>query len=234
MLLCLHPRQLLRLLKRLLPSALTISMMRIDVLKTTPDRAGRYWITLEDGSKMALYRQTVEDFGLDPGMELSDDQFQKLQDAAGIMSAKMRAVRIVAASTVSKKDLRQRLEQKGERPENAAQAVAWMEELRLVDDGEAARQVAARCASKGYGLQRAKQALYEKKIPKQYWDAALADYPDQEAHIVQFLRCRLADLSDQKQVKKAIDALLRRGHSYTEIRAALRKLAVDPEEFPEE
>ena len=208
--------------------------MRIESLKTEPDRAGRYWITLDSGKKMALYRQTVEDFGLYSGKELSDEEFGQLEAASGAMSAKMRAVRIVAASSVSKKDLQQRLVQKGEDPSQAAEAVAWMEEMHLVDDEETARQIVSRCAAKGYGLSRAKQALYEKKIPKCYWDAALAEYPDQTEHMLRFLRSRLEDTSDQKEVKKAIDALLRRGHSYAEIRSALQQMMLDPDEFPEE
>ena len=208
--------------------------MRIESLKTTPDRAGRYWITVSDGTKLALYRQTVEDFGLYTGLELSDGEWKRLQEAAGAMSAKMRAVRIVAASAVSEKDLRQRLVQKGEDPAQADQAVAWMAEMKLVDDGETARQVVARCVARGYGIQRAKQALYEKKIPKRYWEEVLADYPDQVEHILAFLRSRIQDTNDQKQVKKAIDALLRRGHSYSEIRSALRYMALDGDEFPED
>jgi len=208
--------------------------MRIESLKTEPDRAGRYWITLDNGKKMGLYRQTVEDFGLYSGKELSDEEFDQLEVACGAMSAKMRAVRIVASSAVSKKDLHQRLVQKGEDPSQAAEAVSWMEEMHLVDDGETAHQIVSRCAANGYGLARAKQALYEKKIPKCYWDAALAEYPDQTEHMLRFLRSRLEDTSDQKEVKKAIDALLRRGHSYSEIRSALQQLKMDPDEFPEE
>ena len=208
--------------------------MRIESLKTTPDRAGRYWLTLDDGMRLPLYRQTVEDFGLYAGMELSEESWRQLQDAAGAVSAKMRAVRIVAASSVSRKDLKERLVQKGEDPQQAAEAVAWMEEMHLVDDGETARQIVSRCAARGYGLARAKQALYEKKRPKSYWDAALADYPDQTEYIMAYLRQKLTDVSDQKQVKKAIDALLRRGHSYSEIRRALRLLAVDADDFVED
>ena len=208
--------------------------MRIESIKTEPDRAGRFWVTLDDGKRMALYRQTVEDFGLYPGKELSAEEWASLQKSAGQMSAKMRAVRIVAASAVSKKDLQQRLVQKGENPEQAAAAVAWMEEMHLVDDAETARQIVARCAAKGYGIARARQALYEKKIPKRYWDDALMDYPDQLAHILAFLRSRLDEHADQKQVKKAVDALLRRGHSYSEIRAALQQMTVDPDEIPED
>ena len=51
--------------------------MRIDLLKTSPDRAGRYWVTFDDGTRIALYRQTVEDFGLFTGMELSDEIYNE-------------------------------------------------------------------------------------------------------------------------------------------------------------
>ena len=215
-------------------SALTISTMRIESVKAKPDRSGRFWVKLEDGTQLALDRQTVEDFALYPGRELSDQQLQQLREAAGAMSAKMRAVRIVAASSVSKQDLQHRLVQKGENPEDAAEAVAWMEEMNLVDDGETARQVVARCIAKGYGLQRAKQALYEKRIPKQYWEAALADYPRQNEYIIRFLKSKITDPSDDKQVKKAVDALLRRGHSYSEVRSALYQISADFDDFPEE
>ena len=208
--------------------------MRIDLLKTTPDRAGRYWITLETGEKMALYRQTVEDFALYSGKELSQEEWKALQEQAGQMSAKMRAVRIVSASSVSKRDLEERLVRKGEDPEQAKQAVQWMEDLHLVNDRNTAEQVVHSCISKGYGLQRAKQALYEKRIPKEFWDEALEDYPDQMDRIQAFLRSRLDGESDVREVKKCIDALLRRGHSYGTIREALRTISLDSDEFIEE
>ena len=100
-------------------------------------------------------------------------------------------------------------------------------------DRKTAEQIVHRCISKGYGLARAKQALYEKRIPKEYWDEALADYPDQSDSIADFLRSRLGGSKDPAQVRKAIDALIRRGHSYGRIRSALNQLDLDTEEFPE-
>ena len=208
--------------------------MRIDSLKTSPDRAGRYWVCFEDGTKLGLYRQTVEDFALYAGKDLTDEELKSLKTAAGEMSARMRAVRIVSASSVSKRDLEDRLVRKGEDPRQARDAVRWMEDLRLVDDRNTAEQVVHSCISKGYGLQRAKQALYEKRIPKEYWEEALANYPDQLDRIVSFLRSRLDEDSDQKEIKRAIDALLRRGHSYQHIREGLSRVALDADEFPEE
>ena len=196
-------------------------MTKIEKIAAQPDRAGRYTVKMEDGTVFRLYRQTVEDFCLYSGKELSDEELKNLITAAGQMSAKMRAVRIVSASGVSKADLEHRLVQKGETKQDAQQAVAWLTELDLLDDRKIAQQVVQKCISKGYGLSRAKQALYEKSVPKTFWEDALADYPDQTEKIMEFLQSRLRDGRDEKQLRRAIDALLRRGHSYEEIRKAL-------------
>lgn len=169
-----------------------------------------------------------------PGKELTEAEMENLRSEAGKMSAKMRAVRIVSAASVSRRDLEQRLVRKGEDPEQARQAVQWMEDLHLVDDRATAEQVVHSCIAKGYGLTRAKQALYEKRIPKAYWDEALEGYPDQTEKIQAFLRSRLGGDSDEKQVKRAIDALIRRGHSYGTIKKALEELSFDCEDVFED
>lgn len=208
--------------------------MKLDSLKTTPDRAGRYWACFDDGTRLGLYRQTVEDFGLYPGKELTPEEQKQLLAAAGKMSARMRSVRIVSASSVSCRDLESRLIHKGEDPADAQQAVEWMAELGLVDDRATAENIVRSCIAKGYGLGRAKQALYEKRIPKEYWQDALADYPDQEEVIFSFLEARLGPNADSKQIKKAVDALLRRGHSYGTIRRGLERLALESDEIMED
>lgn len=208
--------------------------MRIDHLSNAPDRAGRYLTILSDGTRLRLYRRTVEDFGLYPGLELSDEQLNRLTAAAGEMSAKMRAVRIAAASSVSKQDLQSRLIRKGEKEDDARAAVAWMESHDLVDDRATARQVAESCAAKGYGIARARQALYEKRIPKEYWEEALEAYPDQSERILSFLRTRLGKSCEQREIQRAVAALTRRGHSYAAIREGLRQLSLETDELPED
>lgn len=183
---------------------------------------------------MRLYRQTLEDFRLYAGMELTAEQFAAVKKSADEMSAKMRAVRIISATSISKKDLENRLVQKGEQPAEARQAITWLEDLSLIDDQKTAEQIVHSCISKGYGISRAKQALYEKRIPKEFWDEALKDYPDQKERILAFLRQKLAGEAGDRSVKKAIDALLRRGHSYRVIRDALNELSLDSEDFMED
>ena len=199
--------------------------MRIDSISQSPDRTGRFLVKCSDGSSMKLYRQTVEDFRLYPGMEL--ESLDELREHNSRYSAKMRAVRIVSASNVSKRDLETRLVRKGESEEQAKEAVQWLSELKLLDDRQTAKQIVDSCIRKGYGLQRAKQALYEKQIPKEFWEEALESYPDQLARIADFLRTKLRDPEDPKQVKRAIDAALRRGHSYAQVKRALEMIGTD-------
>lgn len=208
--------------------------MRIDVLKTTPDRSGRFFVQFDNGITLRLYRQTLEDYRLYAGMELTDEEYCSIRKSADEVSAKMRAVRIISATSISKKDLENRLVQKGERPADAKQAISWLEDLSLLDDKKTAEQIVHSCISKGYGIARAKQALYEKRIPKEYWDEALQDYPEQTDRILAFLRQRLSDSADDRAVKKAVDSLLRRGHSYRAIREALNAFSLDSDGFMED
>ncbi len=184
----------------------------------------------EGGEAMRLYRQTVEDFGLYTGLELTDEEFIKLTEAAGKMSAKMRAVRIISASGVTKRELEHRLIQKGEDAENAKEAVAWLAEMDLLDDRKTAQNIVERCIAKGYGIARAKQSLYEKRVPKHLWEEALADYPTQQSHILSYLENHPEIREDRKARDRVISALLRRGHSYGEIRRAMEELSLQMEE----
>ena len=72
--------------------------------------------------------------------------------------------------------------------------------------------------------------LYEKRVPRKYWAEALASIPDQSGELRDFLAARLGEAPDEKQRKRAIDAALRRGFTWSEVQAALRRLGADEPE----
>ena len=191
---------------------------------------GKCTVVFDDGKILKLLPQVVADRGLGPGVELDDAALAALEAANGAASAKRRAVRIISAAGVSKQELEQRLTQKGERTEDAKNAVAWLEELNLLDDAETARQIVARGVSRGYGMERIKQMLYAKRIPKAYWEEALATVPDMRGALTDFLRKRLGEEPDEKTVRSAAQAAIRRGYSWTEVRSALETLQEDKDE----
>ena len=181
-------------------------------------------LIFEDGKRLKAPAFKVVELGLTPGAEVTPEAFLALENAQSLASFKERAVRILTASGLSKKELQKRLVQKGESEEDAEAAVAWLEELHLIDDLETAKQLVRSASMRGYGAARAKSILYEKGIPKELWDEALAELSEMDDAIDTFLRRKLDGRTlDAKQIKKTVDALLRRGHSYHDIQAGLRR-----------
>ena len=181
-------------------------------------------LIFEDGKRLKAPAFKVVELGLTPGAEVTPEAFLALENAQSLASCKERAVRILTASGLSKKELQKRLVQKGESGEDAEAAVAWLEELHLIDDLEPAKQLVRSACLRGYGAARAKSILYEKGIPKELWDEALAELSEMDDAIDTFLRRKLDGRTlDAKQIKKTVDALLRRGHSYHDIQAGLRR-----------
>ncbi len=204
--------------------------MTIDRMEPVLRQEHTFKLHLSDGSVIKTQDYVIADLGLFPGMELDEAKLKELKEAAGKASAKARAVRIISASGVSKQELEHRLTQKGENPEDAREAVEWLSDLELLDDRRTAEQLVRSAVHKGYGKARIKQILYEKRIPREYWEDALAEVPDMEDAVDKFLHQRLKGREpDEKELKRTVDALLRRGHSWPDIRAGLQRYSANIE-----
>ena len=187
-------------------------------------------LIFEDGKRLKAPAFKVVELGLNIGAEVSPETFLELENAQSLASCKERAVRILTASSLSKKELQKRLVQKGESEEDAEAAVLWLEELHLIDDLETAKQLVRSAAQRGYGRARAKNILYEKGIPKEFWEEALEELPEMDGTIDTFLRRKLEGKTlDDKLIKKTVDALIRRGHSYHDIQEGLRRFEAETE-----
>lgn len=198
--------------------------MRIERLQEPKQKGGRWTVFFADGQRLRLLSSVVGDFGLRPGLELSAEELSRLKEAGAAASAKERAVRIISASNVTQKELRRRLVQKGESAENASAAVTWLSDLNLLDDLETAKQLVRSAGRKGYGRARARQILYQKGVDKALWDEALEELPEPDGAIDRFLASRFrGEEPDRREVKRAVDALMRRGHRWEDIRTALRR-----------
>ena len=203
--------------------------MRMLAIQELP-QSKRVKLLFDDDTVLKTQPYLIADLGLYSGMELSESDYQALLAAAGKASAKARAVRIVAAAGVSEKELQKRLVQKGEDTQDAEEAVGWLKELHLLDDRETARQLVTSAVSKGYGRARIKNILYEKGIPQEYWADALDTVPEMDDAIDRFLARRWQGTDpDEKEIKKAVDALIRRGHSWKDIQSGLRRYRADLE-----
>jgi len=146
------------------------------------------------------------------------------EDSETLEACKARALRILNARDMSAGEMLARLREKGETEENAGEFVTWLRGLRLIDDGAYAGKVARHYARKGFGERRILQELRRRKVPEEYWDAALEELPEDDGTIDRLLRQKLGGEFDRVSMKKATDALARRGYSWSEIKAAVERV----------
>lgn len=204
--------------------------MKIEAIEATRSPTGKLRLRFGDGSSLPVYPSVITELGLCAGMEIPDGALESIKDSASRASAKERAIRILSATAVTEKELRRRLKQKGEQEEHGNEAVDWLKELNLLDDRRAAEMVVAQGVSKGYGEARLRQMLYEKGVPRELWQETLEDLPSPNEGIRSFLAKRFRNKTpDRAEIKRATDALLRRGHKWKDIRHVMEEFASDPE-----
>ena len=204
--------------------------MKIESLAPSAQPDGPLVCTLETGERLKVPTFLAADLNLYAGRELSEDELSALRAAIARARTRQRAVRILSSTAISRAALEKRLTDKGAVPEDAQDTVQWLDELHLLDDAAVAEQLVQSAVRKGYGRRRIEQILYEKRIPREYWQDALAAIPDMDGALDSFLHRALDGKAvDDKLLKRTTDALLRRGHSWSDIRAALARYRADLE-----
>lgn len=215
--------------------------MKLVKLAPSKRKEGRWLIWLEDGTLLRVGRNEVADFGLYQGMQLSEDMLEQLNRAAAEGAMKEKALNALTARPMSRKELTNKLtaqprrrwtKEDGDEPEQneeelraCAGAVAdRLEELGLLNDEAYAVQVVRHYSSKGFGARRIQDELFRRGVPRDCWDSALAELHDPAEAIDAFLERKLRGWTgDARELKRASDALARRGFSWSDISAALRR-----------
>ena len=196
--------------------------MRIEAIEATRSPVGKLRLRFGDGSSLMVFPSVIAELSLYVGMELPDGALESIRDSAAEASARERAVRIISATAVTERELRHRLRQKGEQQEHADRAVGWLKDLNLLDDRKAAEMIVSQGVARGYGEARLRQMLHEKGVPRELWQEVLEELPSPYEGIRAFLMKRFRGKTpDQQECKRATDALLRRGHKWSEIRSVM-------------
>ena len=189
----------------------------------------RFLLELEDGVELRCGPQELLDHALVPGMELDEEAYARLADACALYGVKVKAAELLGRQAMSAGELIRKLQDRGASPEHAEAAAERLKELGVLDEGLYAEQVIRRCTAKGYGRRRAEQELYRRRVPREYWEDALAALPDPQERLASLIRARLGGREPDEAVKKKLGAWLQRqGYGWEEIRSALRRL--DPDE----
>ena len=200
--------------------------MRIEEVKESQRKRGRFLVKLEDGDVLRVTEEELLRFGLRGGMELDGETMEALRASARSSSAKAAAANIIGSRALSKKELTERLVKKGNDASDAQAAADWLEDIGAVNDAEYAAALVRHYGGRGYGPARVREELRRRGVDRALWEKAMAEMPE-AAEILDRLiqkKCR-GELSDPKEKKRVSDALLRRGFSWGEVRAAMGRYA---------
>ena len=203
--------------------------MVIQELKPSRHVEGRWLAVLEDGSILRVGEGEVVEFALYAGKELSEEETERLQDAAHRSGLKSKAIELLMRKPQSRKELGRKLRECEATDEEIEAICDRMEELGYLNEPEYAGRIVRHYAAKGFGERKIRDELYRRGVPRELWDEALEQIEegDNAAAIDAFLEKKLKGSHDPKDVKRASDALARRGYRWPEISDALRRYGME-------
>ena len=199
--------------------------MRIERIEASKHKRGRVLVFLADGACLKITEQELLDFGLRAGDDLNEATLARLKEAAGVSNVKATAADIIGKRAMSRAALEKKLKEKGASEADARYAAEWLEAIGAINDADYAALLVRHYGEMGYGPARVREKLYEKGVPRELWDDALDQLPEGGDQIDRFLQGKLRGRTpDEKEKKRLTDALLRRGYSWGDVRAAWNRL----------
>lgn len=222
--------------------------MKIMKLEPSQHKQGRWLVWLEDGSLVRLGEGDVVSLGLYAGKELTDREGEALAAAEVQGRLNERAVALISARPMSRRELVDKLsaptrrrkkpgQEDEARPDpeqlererealrqGAERSADWLEGLGLLNDEEYAGTVARHYAAKGYGLRKIQDELYRRGVPRDHWAQAMDGIERADSALDGLLQRRMRGAEPTRDnLKKASDYLARRGFSWEEISEAIER-----------
>ena len=195
--------------------------MLITALRRTA--SDRFTVALEDGSEIKSSLGVVTDWRLFTGKDLDEEELAALRRDSSRSLARDKALELISRRPMSRKEVREKLLQKGADEDAAEYSADWLQEHGFLNDESYAAAVARHYAAKGYGAGRVRSELGRRGVDRGLWDGAVEQMPAADEKLHKFIAARLKDPEDREQLRKIGAALFRRGYSWEEIRAALRR-----------
>lgn len=165
--------------------------------------------------------------------EINEEELTELLSTVSFRRAYNKGLDFLSRRPFGKNELVKKLCEKGIEKEYADMAVERLEELKLIDDEVYAEMLASELVRrKGYSNSRVLRELVFKGIDREIAQNAVEALDNNpQNRIILLVEKKYANkLNDEKGKKRTIDALLRLGYSYYDIKSALNHFSVTSED----
>ena len=166
--------------------------------------------------------------------EINEEELTELLNAVSFRRAYNKGLDFLSRRPYGTKELVKKLCEKGHEKEFAEKACDRLLELGLLNDEEYARILANDLLDrKNYSIKRIKQELAFRGINREIIEntADLLDNDPVSRIIILIKKKYINKISDEKGRKRTVDALLRLGYSYSDIKSALNSVSDFEDEY---
>ncbi len=205
--------------------------MRITKISPCRTDKSRVMVYFEDRSFCKVDMLLARQLGLKPGDTVDGEILPALNEDTRRAKARETAARVLGKRNMSRAELNRKLGEKGISPEDAEYACRWAIEVGVIDDEAYAQMLMRHYRSKGFGNVRIRSELSRRGIDAGMISILLEEEVDMSAEIRDFIQKKLkGNRADPDTVRKVTAALMRRGHSYSQIRATFKSFEIDMED----
>ncbi len=160
--------------------------------------------------------------------EINEEELTELLNTVSFRRAYNKGLDFLSRRPYGTKELIKKLCEKGHEKEASQKACERLIELGLLNDEEYARILANDLSErKSYSIKRIKQELNFRGIDREIIENTVEslDNDPQKSIIMLVKKKYINKLNDEKGKKRTVDALLRLGYSYSDIKSALNTIS---------
>lgn len=199
--------------------------MKITSVTQQKKRKDRYNVFIDGEFAFGIDGVDLLYYKLKEGTELSKERYDEITEQLVFINARETAMRYIDYKRRTEKEVRAKLN--GEYSADIVERVLeLLKRYKIVDDAEYARLYIKDCLNlKGWGKKRILTELYARGIPRELAEPHFSGTEDVLSEKAEKLLERRikGNIQDQKEYKKHMDFLLRRGFDYTAAKNALEK-----------
>ncbi|NLA66553.1 MAG: regulatory protein RecX [Leucobacter sp.] len=139
--------------------------------------------------------------------------------------AMQRALKLLERRDYAEGELIDKLKQKGIEEETAAKAAERLTELGYINDKKFAAILVRHYSAKGFGPGKIRSEFIKRRVPREFWDEALSEFPESVDKVYSLLLKKLGTKERSREnISKASASAARRGFSWEEINDAVQRL----------
>ncbi len=200
--------------------------MKITDITVQKKNKNRVSVYADDEYAFSLDGADALRLGVKIGAEITEEDIKTYNIESNLSKAKAKAFDIVSRKSVTEKQLREKLAEKGYDIDICDEVVRTLQEYNYINDADYAENFIEYAVSKGWGKKKISFELERRGVERAIVSDVLStfeDSPEDRIYDILCVKFADADMSDYKQIQKIIRFFASRGFEFDSIKGAISR-----------